>query len=470
MSKLPQGSSSPSKGQKAPKTVEKKAAEPSTQLSVQSTTQPKAQPTTKLIASAPAPPEAVQGSQKPHKPAARSDGKPSSKSVAASDSKSSSESGASSITPSVAPPALESSFERPSRERPSRLAPRANSQGNRLSPQHLTGLGSAYARTQPARQPECLPASELEGLIQSWQIDGEGLYLSETTLKERGYVLSCLDTFVREAGYKLIDERVMRTYLSHVRSGGNQKRRVLGQRKTHEVKPRTLFNHWSYLRTFFNYLVNQGYLDVSPMQNVPRPRVPQDQVQPLTREQVNALEEAAKRSHNPRRNLAILLLLVDTGMRASELCDLHVRDVDIHNNSCVVHGKGNKLRIVYFGTKTKKAVWDYIRVEDRDEDDYLFQSVRGPLAGEPMNRDGLRQLIERLGNSARIVGVRVSPHTLRHTFAIQFLRGGGNAFALQTLLGHTDLLMTRRYVNLAQADLADQHRRFSPVDQIRLVK
>jgi integrase/recombinase XerD len=130
-------------------------------------------------------------------------------------------------------------------------------------------------------------------------------------------------------------------------------------------------------------------------------------------------------------------------------------------------GKGNKPRTIYFGRDTKKQLWRYLQTRPVQDDEPLFLSMRGTLAGDPLTRAGLLQLIERLGKMAGIKGVRVSPHTFRHTQAVTFLNNGGNVFALQQLLGHEDLSMTRRYVAIADADLENQARRFSPVDSLK---
>jgi site-specific recombinase XerD len=84
-----------------------------------------------------------------------------------------------------------------------------------------------------------------------------------------------------------------------------------------------------------------------------------------------------------------------------------------------------------------------------------------------LTRSGLLQLIRRLGKAAKIEACRCSPHTFRHTFAVEFLRAGGNVFTLKELLGHTTLTMTQRYVAIAQADIESQHRRFSPADRLK---
>ena len=130
-------------------------------------------------------------------------------------------------------------------------------------------------------------------------------------------------------------------------------------------------------------------------------------------------------------------------------------------------GKGHKTRVVPFSRETKRALYQYLNQRQQNPESALFESDRGVTAGDGLTRHGLRFLIRRLGNSAGLTGARVSPHTFRHTFAISFLRAGGNVFTLQQMLGHTNLAMTNRYVAIAQADIANQHQRYSPVAQLK---
>jgi site-specific recombinase XerD len=122
-----------------------------------------------------------------------------------------------------------------------------------------------------------------------------------------------------------------------------------------------------------------------------------------------------------------------------------------------VVGKGNKRRVVAYGAKTARALWAYAR--DAAPERILFEGERGPLT-----RSGLQQVMTKLGLAA---GVRdVHPHRLRHSFAIEFLRQGGNVFTLQAILGHTHLQMTQRYVAIAQADVVVQQRKHAPGDRL----
>jgi len=200
------------------------------------------------------------------------------------------------------------------------------------------------------------------------------------------------------------------------------------------------------------------------MEAIAAPIARADQVQPFDERQVSALIAASHKTLHPKRDYAMVCFLLDTGMRATELCELRMSGVDMSARKCIVLGKGNKHRSVYFGRQTAKALWNYLREEEREQGSPVFLSDRGSGTGEPLTRSGLLQLIERLGKAAHVEAVRCSPHTFRHTFAVTFLRNGGNVFSLQQILGHTSLQMTNRYVAVSQGDLEKQRRQFSPVD------
>jgi site-specific recombinase XerD len=229
-------------------------------------------------------------------------------------------------------------------------------------------------------------------------------------------------------------------------------------------------------KTFFSWLVSDETLEVSPMRRVPAPRVLADQVQPLDMEQVRALLKAARVSQFNRRNTALVLLMIDTGLRVSEVCALRVGDIDLKGRALSIIGKGNRRRTVHYTPTTSVALWNHLR-ERRDgtkraDDEHsalpsprraLFVALAGAYAGEPMTRSGIYQVIADLGRAAKIRGVRVSPHTLRHTFATEMIRNSAYQDTVQQLLGHSDPRMTQRYVTLAKADVQRQHTRCSPV-------
>ena len=157
------------------------------------------------------------------------------------------------------------------------------------------------------------------------------------------------------------------------------------------------------------------------------------------------------------RDQAIIKLLVDTGVRASELCALRIRDLDMTNLRVKVMGKGSKERLLAINARTAQAIWRYLATrEDRRPVDPLFATRSGQL----LDRHNLRHMLKRSGERAGVSGVTV--HRFRHTFAIQFLRNGGNMEALKEMLGHSTFEMVERYLHIVQADIDNVHRTASP--------
>jgi len=143
-----------------------------------------------------------------------------------------------------------------------------------------------------------------------------------------------------------------------------------------------------------------------------------------------------------RRVQHLAVLILDTGLRASEALSLKRSDVDFENLILRVElGKGRKTRLVPISQELRKRLWRYTSKLPGDSSMYVFATQRG-------TKFTLRNFghdLKLLGNKLHITGVRFSPHTLRHTFAVNYLRAGGNVFYLQRILGHTSLEMTNRY-------------------------
>ena len=148
-------------------------------------------------------------------------------------------------------------------------------------------------------------------------------------------------------------------------------------------------------------------------------------------------------------------MLLDTGLRASELVGLTMVNVNLEDGLVKVMGKGSKERIVPIGAKVQRALWKYLQRHRPQPANPLCPTLFLTLTGKPITTDRLRTIIEKYSIRADIEGVRCSPHTLRHTFAISYLRNGGDVFSLQRILGHSSLEIVRYYVNLAQADIKE---------------
>ena len=159
--------------------------------------------------------------------------------------------------------------------------------------------------------------------------------------------------------------------------------------------------------------------------------------------------------------MAIIYTLVDSGLRASELCALTVRDYDQRRGRLHVrHGKGDKARLVPLGNTAKSAIGDYLGTRGKTKPADPFFATR---TNTHLERNNLGSLLERIGQAAGVKGC--NPHRFRHTFSINFLRNGGNVFLLQELLGHASLEMVQRYARIAERDI-DSAGKFSVADRI----
>ncbi|MFA4987573.1 MAG: tyrosine-type recombinase/integrase, partial [Candidatus Brocadiia bacterium] len=239
----------------------------------------------------------------------------------------------------------------------------------------------------------------------------------------------------------------------------------LSQLKARALSSETVHRSYGGLRCFFRFLLREGLIRSNPMELVERPKRERHLIQPLRPEHVRALlEQADTRTFLGLRNKVLMMLMLDSGLRLSEALHLKLADVDVAGGTVLVMGKGRKERRVPFAKVTRHALEAYLVARRRIlvPSELLFVSRRG---GELTSRH-IQILMKRYGEGAGIQGVRVSPHTLRHTCATQYIRNGGDPFSLQQILGHSTLEMVRNYVNLASRDVYDAHRRFSPMDGI----
>jgi integrase/recombinase XerD len=254
--------------------------------------------------------------------------------------------------------------------------------------------------------------------------------------------------------------------------------------KTHPLSPKTLRNVWIAMSSFFVW-ASREYKISNPMKDVPPPRFQKTPVDTFNQEDVRSMLKAclyskeadttlrrrfAMRRPTANRDQAILLILLDSGVRASELCAMTIGDLDVKRGKLEIkHGvgggaKGGKGRTVYLGKVCRQAVWRYL--QEREDGQELEAPLFVVSGIRPFNPGTLRHLVQRIGERAGVNNVY--PHKFRHTFAITYLRSGGDVFTLQSLLGHGSLDMVRYYAQIAQVDVEQAHRRASPADNWRL--
>lgn len=244
------------------------------------------------------------------------------------------------------------------------------------------------------------------------------------------------------------------------------------------LSKKTLLNHHIALSALWTWAQREELVEAHVVRKVVRPRPEKRAIQPLSKMDVKAMLDACSQTisytrpgkrecQNSRptelRDRAILLLLLDTGIRASELCGLTLANTDLRNRRILIFGKNSKERICPFSASTAKAIWRYLTTRpDTQVKDALFLTSQE----NPLDSEVLRLLVKRLGHRAGIPNAH--PHRYRHTFAINFLRNGGNAYVLQMLLGHSTLDMVKRYLLLAGNDAEAAHQLASPVANWRL--
>lgn len=230
-----------------------------------------------------------------------------------------------------------------------------------------------------------------------------------------------------------------------------------------KLAPQTVANHVRVMKAFASWLYEEGYVSEHPLTRLALPKVPFRVIEVLTPPEVSRLLAAVnQRDDMADRDLAILVLFLDTGLRLSELISLRIEDLHFEAQWLKVMGKGQKERVIPFGARAAQLLTRYVQRGRYDPlgRPELFLGVDG----ESIGKNTIKMLFNRLRHRSGLV--RLHPHLLRHTFATSYLVAGGDVFTLQQILGHTTLEMTRRYVTLASTQVNLQHRRFSPMDQL----
>lgn len=225
---------------------------------------------------------------------------------------------------------------------------------------------------------------------------------------------------------------------------------------------RTVARRLAAIRVFLKFLRDRGRAGDEILQQLERPKPQRSLPKVLSRAQVNTLISAPNpRSYLFSRDVAILELLYASGLRASELCDLKLRDLNLQVACVRVLGKGQKERIVPVGRAGVEALTRYLAEcrprLDRRRSDLVFLS----RTGQPMERIGLWMLVKHYGHKSGLLK-EISPHVLRHCFASHLLGGGADLRIVQELLGHSDIATTQIYTHVDQTRLKAIHAQFHP--------
>jgi integrase/recombinase XerD len=215
------------------------------------------------------------------------------------------------------------------------------------------------------------------------------------------------------------------------------------------------------IRAFFNFLHRERHIKENPLSDIKLLKDRRKVVETFTNEQLQTLfNQPNLRSFVGVRDYTFMLLLLETGIRVSELEGICVQDILWNESKLHIRNtKTYKERIVPIQSKMKNQLQKYIQIRGVMETDALFVT----LDGEKMSKRQFQNRVTFYGKQAEIKGVRCSCHTFRHTFAKLSVKNGAGIFELQQILGHTSMEMVRVYVNLFSDDVLDKHKTFSPL-------
>lgn len=262
-------------------------------------------------------------------------------------------------------------------------------------------------------------------------------HYSELTVK--GYLkdLNMFLEYLNEnniKNYKSVDYQCIRLYINYL----------------YKLKynNKTISRHISSLRSFFKYLKVNKAINNNPMTLVSNPKLDKKLPKYLNFEDVEKLLNAFdNNNYIGLRNSLILEMLYSTGIRVGEIVNIKLKDISMLDKSIKITGKGNKQRIVYYGTKCSKLLKLYLKksypILNSNSSNYLLLSK----TGKKINDREIRTIID---NATKIAGInmKISPHVLRHTFATHMLNEGADLRSVQELLGHENLSTTQIYTHL----------------------
>ena len=301
---------------------------------------------------------------------------------------------------------------------------------------------------------------------------------SQKTVENYGRYLDRFLQFAKIETISQLSEELIRKYRLYL----NRRGQVLSSKVPDPLKPLkkiTQNYHVIAIRNFLKYLAKTGIKTV-PAERVELGKQEDREVTFLQPDELQRLFDGPTllRSEELRagkrgtgldvlRDKAILTTLFSTGMRVSELCSLNRDEIDLKRGELSIRGKGSKIRLVFLSDEARKNIRDYT-LKRPDVDEALFIRIpRSKASGSFRKESNLRltprsiqRIIKKYAIKAGIVGKKISPHTLRHSFATDLLRNGADIRSVQAMLGHASVTTTQIYTHVTDKQLREVHERF----------
>jgi integrase/recombinase XerD len=276
---------------------------------------------------------------------------------------------------------------------------------------------------------------------------------SQNTIEAYRNDLNQLVSFLEESGitsWTAFDRQAILSYLTNL--------------KERRYAATTVARKVAAIKSFFGFLVAEGMIKDNPTRDVPSPRVGKSLPKPISITQARQLLEETEKRATPeaKRDKAMLHLLYASGMRVSELVSLNLNDIDTEGGYVRCFGKGGKERLIPIHSQAVTALNDYIsqgrpRLKAAGGEEALFLNRRG----ERLTRQGLWQILKGYAKAAKL-GIDITPHTLRHSFATHMLSGGADLRSVQELLGHANISTTQVYTHLTTEHIRRAYQKSHP--------
>ncbi|WP_017756781.1 tyrosine-type recombinase/integrase [Calidifontibacillus oryziterrae] len=234
------------------------------------------------------------------------------------------------------------------------------------------------------------------------------------------------------------------------------------------LSPATVNIRTRTLKCFLKFLFDEGHMQENLAKRMKLQKVDEDTIGAFTKEEMLLLlSQPNQREYTGFRDYVLMTLLLDTGMRINEVLQMQVNHIDYNKLLIQIpasHSKNGKARTVPITRKTSELIKTLVD-ENKQQFNKVIPFVFLLNNGEPLTYHQAYSQIKVYGERAGITSARVSPHTFRHTFAKHFIMNGGDVFTLQKILGHANIQMCRKYVQMTEKDLTDTHEQTSPVAQ-----
>ena len=272
--------------------------------------------------------------------------------------------------------------------------------------------------------------------------------LSKNTYDSYSFDLECFKDYFKNKEIDNIKEEDIIKYLEYLRV--NKK-----------LNSRSIERHLTTLRGLFKYLVKMEEINLDIMKNIDNWKIGKHLPTTLTVDEVEKLMDIKLDSPFNYRTKAMLEIMYGSGLRVSELVNLTLNDIDLYNDTILIHGKGSKERIVPLGDYAKDYLVKYLNVRNslikrkNGDPEKLFLNNHG----KAITRNGFNFLLKELLKEKKIEK-KVSPHTLRHSFATHMLDNGADLRSIQELLGHSDIVTTRIYTHISKKQIQNNYDKY----------